>query len=428
MTSRRLLFLLPFPPRLDATHGGGRAAAQRIAALAARHRVALLCLREPNELPVDETLRARCELVEEVIHPRLGTGRVQRLARGWRLATSLLRLTPLWVGDWANAAYRERLRALAAAWRPDLVHVEYHVMAQYLSALDGSDAIRVLTEYEPGMRAGPFLMQLPPLLRGVIHRWDRLAWRGFEPAMIRRVQAVVVFTHDDQEILKKLNLPTPIVRIPLGTAIPNRPLNPLGDSPLSLVFVGSFIHPPNVDAALRLVHEIFPAVRSRVPEVKLYIVGDQPPLALRQTANAHITITGRVPTIEPYLDRAALFIAPLRLGGGMRVKVLEALAAGKAIIASPLAAEGLALQAGRELVLAEDDWEFVDHISALLSDPKRRADLAAAARAWACAHLSWDQAVEAHEQLYESLLAKTGAGRVQLLPDRPGVRERHAAR
>jgi polysaccharide biosynthesis protein PslH len=108
--------------------------------------------------------------------------------------------------------------------------------------------------------------------------------------------------------------------------------------------------------------------------------------------------------LTPYLDRAALLVLPLRMGGGMRVKVLEALAHCKAVIASPLAIEGLDLQDGHEVKLAESDQEFSQAAIDLLREPELRAGLANRARAWACANLSWNNTVLAYEDLYDRLL------------------------
>jgi glycosyltransferase involved in cell wall biosynthesis len=121
-------------------------------------------------------------------------------------------------------------------------------------------------------------------------------------------------------------------------------------------------------------------------------------------AHATVVVTGRVPDVTPYLDRAALVVVPLRLGGGMRVKVLEALAAGKAVVASPLAAEGLSVVGGKHLVLAESDEQFSDAIVRLLAEPEGRVALATCARSWACANLAWEGPIAAYERLYQSLI------------------------
>jgi len=105
----------------------------------------------------------------------------------------------------------------------------------------------------------------------------------------------------------------------------------------------------------------------------------------------------------------ALVVVPLRLGGGMRAKVLEALAAGKAVVASSLAVEGLDLVDGEHVLLAETDQQFCDAIVQLLADPARRTALAAHAYAWAHAQLGWERSIAAYERLYESLMERLWA-------------------
>jgi glycosyltransferase involved in cell wall biosynthesis len=171
-----------------------------------------------------------------------------------------------------------------------------------------------------------------------------------------------------------------------------------------VLFVGGYRHPPNSDAALRLLRTIMPAARRQMPGLRLVLVGADPGAALLEAATSHDTVSGSVPTVTPYLDEASLLALPLRQGGGMRVKLLEALAAGKAIVASPLAAEGLDVRDGEELALAETDAEFSDRIVALAGDEQLRSRLGGGARAWAERHLSWDSRVSRYEELYRSLL------------------------
>jgi glycosyltransferase involved in cell wall biosynthesis len=181
------------------------------------------------------------------------------------------------------------------------------------------------------------------------------------------------------------------------------PLDPRGAEPASVLFVGSFVHPPNVDCALRLAWKIFPRVRELVPAASLRLVGSQaPPRVLALSGNG-ISVHPDVPDVRPYLDAAAVVAAPIRLGGGMRVKILEAIAYGKAVVASPVALEGLALRDGIEVVVAESDGDFVGAITTLLRDPQRRVALAQAARRWAELHLDADLRVDAFERLYDSL-------------------------
>lgn len=401
--SHRVLFLLPFAPRLDASHGGGRAIAQFVGLMAARHRVALLYLRAPGEPPLDESLRARCDASIEVWRSGPYGSGLRNASRLLRLfASSALQRRPMWAADWHVPAFGTRLREFAADWRPGIVQIEYHIMGQYLRALDACGAPRVLTEYEPGVAAALDKERMGSGPRRVACLVDRLAWERFERSVIERVNAVVVLTRRDRDALAAL-ASTRMVEAPLGAMVPEKPSDPMGTGQ-DILFVGNFLHPPNVDAAMRLAQSVFPRVRARFPSSTLSIVGDAPPAALRRAAGAGVTIAGRVPDLSAWMARAAVVAAPLRSGGGMRVKVLEALSYGKALVASPLAIEGLALSPGRQFALAVTDDEFADALCRLLEDPRERASLATRARDWACANLSWQPRIDAYERLWDSLV------------------------
>jgi polysaccharide biosynthesis protein PslH len=371
-----------------------------IGGLAQRHRVALLCLRGEDEAGIEPELRERCEIAEEL--PRRGRRRSknlrERVGKHLRTAESLLAFRPKWATWCALPAFEERLRALDAGWRPEVVQAEYHVMGQYLACVQGPR--RVLNQYEPGAHAARERWRSgnDHNLRGYL---EMRAWERYERAVARRADAVVVLTVRDREAMLPYSPSTPLVVIPLGIETPERPLDPAGQPPPSILFVGNFHHPPNGEAAVRLARSIFPRVRQRCPEAVLHLVGDAPP-GCPGMAGPGVVVTGRVPSIEPWLDRAAVVAAPLASGGGMRVKVLEALAAGKAVVASPLAAEGLD---GAPLLLAESDEDMAEAIAGLLEDRDRRVALAMNARGWAVAHLGWQRTVDAFEALYERLVS-----------------------
>jgi len=374
--------------------------AQLLTHLSTRHRIALVYLRAPIDPPLDPVLQERCELAEEVMRPNPGFS----LASGRARIRSLLRGWPLWVAGCSVAAFHSRVRVLAETWRPDIVNVDFHVMGQYLSSLDDCPAPRLLVQHEPGASAARDLWQSSRGIARAIRYFDMLAWERFERIIISQVQAIVVFTERDREALAHAPMPPPIRCIPPGTVLPKQPLNPRGEEPLKLLFVGNFRHPPNVDAAVRLISAIFPRVQAHIPGVCLHIVGDQPSPQIRELANETIVVTGRVPDVTPYLDRAAVVVVPLRMGGGMRVKVKEALAAGKAVVASRLAVEGLDVMDGEQILLAESNEQFVDTVVHLLNNPEQRVALATRASAWACANLGWEKSVVAYEALYERMI------------------------
>jgi len=396
---RRLLFLLPFPPRLDGTHGGSRVSASIIAALSAHHEIALLYLRGDDEASVDERIANRCAVVEEVKRGRPG-----RLGSAFRDAIAPLFGVPKWASSTWSPLMAAGVTRLARTFSPDVVHFEYHVMGQYAIALPKTAAARVLTEYEPGVMAA-HEHTAAGLRAWKLWSWiERRAWLKFERRVIARMDAVIAFTNRDREALLAQAGTTPVACIPFRLSLPpTAAADTLDSDAAMLLFVGNFVHPPNLDAAQRLLVGIFPGVRARVPGATLEIVGPNPPAQLRVRAGEGVHVTGHVPEVGPYLERATLVVVPIRQGGGMRVKLIESLAAGKAVVASPRAVDGLGVDDGVHVALADSDQQFVDVIVALLGDTDRRRRLGHAAREWARASqdpLPWTAQYEA---LYESL-------------------------
>jgi polysaccharide biosynthesis protein PslH len=391
---------------VNAAHGGGRIIGQFLAHIVDRYQVALVYLRSQDEPGPDAFFRERCALLQEVKRPLIGSDFWPRLLRGGRLVRGLGQRRPMWVADWSSKAYWQCVGAAARQFQPDIVQVEYQVMGQYLAGLNGYRAPRVIVVHEPGGRAAPYLGNLPPIADNIINGMEKRSWPRYETAVFRQAQAIIVFTEADRQAIKKTAGQTPVHIIRPGFTIPQRPLNPVGSSPPNLLFIGNFMHPPNVEAAITLIQSILPAVRANHPDVAVTIIGDRPPPEVQKMAGENVTIAGYVPNVTPYLDQAALFVAPLRSGGGIRIKLLEALAAGKAVVATPLAAEGLDLIDGEQICLAEGDEQLAGQIVDLLACPEKRAALGSRARDWACTHLGWGESIKRYEAFYAKLLEK----------------------
>lgn len=403
MSPLRILVLLPFAPTLDATHGGGRSTARLISGLAERHRVVALCLRRDGDPPADERLRSQCELLEEFRQrPTAGTA-AALTARRARLSAALLRGRPMWVADSDVSALRARLGALAREWKPDVVQAEFHVMAQYLDAVPAG-VVRVVTEHEIGTDAAADLSGRHRGPTSLLFRLDAVAWKGYERRVLNRADAAVVFSRIDSERLAALFNVTRIAIVPLGTNVPGSPLDPGGTEAAAIVFVGNYMHPPNVEAALVLMRHIFPRVRAQRPDAKLYVVGASATRAMQQSAGEGVVVTGAVADVNVYLDRAAAVCVPVRSGGGVRVKVLDALAAGKAVVASRRAVIGVDVRDRGDVLLAETDDEFAARLLEVIQDDLLRVRLAAGARALAERTFGWERTIAAYEALYHELL------------------------
>ena len=184
-----------------------------------------------------------------------------------------------------------------------------------------------------------------------------------------------------------------------------------------IVFVGRMDYHANVDAVRWFCGHIFPRIRRARPDVVLQIVGGHPTGAVRRLASSgSIEVTGLVSDIRPYLAAASVVVVPLRIGGGTRLKILEALAMGKAVISTALGAEGLEAVGGRDLLIANPPAEFAEQVLAVLSDAEV---LGAAGRRLAVDKYDWDRIVRDLERVYETCLAPAGmvSQRAVLLAD-----------
>lgn len=329
----------------------------------------------------------------------------------------------MWAADVRCSAYFDALRRVNASWAPELVQVELRVMAQYLGALEGNPAPRVLVEHDPGGEAARDLWRASYGRERVTNYLDMWAWRRFVHKTTPLVDAIVVFTQRDLSLVAPTSRGKLLVTISPGFDLPDRALDPRGAGDANVLFVGSYVHPPNVDAAVWLAGSIFPQVKSDHAHAVLYLVGDGPPARLRKFESESVIVTGRVDSVEPYLDQAAVVAAPLRLGGGMRVKVLEALSAGKAVVASTRALEGLTVVDGQHVLVADREDEFVFGISQLLENREMRLALGAEGRRWAVENLSWESRLQSFERLYDRLLGRRSLGETQALkiPEEPAL-------
>ncbi len=181
--------------------------------------------------------------------------------------------------------------------------------------------------------------------------------------------AVVVITEEDRVVLKGNEVRARLFKIPIIVPIRVRPSVARARE---LLFVGGFDHPPNADGLLWFVREIWPGVKAEVPEARLTVVGSNPTtdvLGLKQING--IDVIGYVQETAPYLDRAAISIAPLRYGGGMKGKVCEALASGLPVVTTSFGAQGLNAIDGEHLMIADDPEQFAECVVRLLRDEDR---------------------------------------------------------
>jgi glycosyltransferase involved in cell wall biosynthesis len=219
------------------------------------------------------------------------------------------------------------------------------------------------------------------------------AWKmaDYETRTLRRFQHVIAVSDHDRNAMLSLSSGCPITVVPTGVdteqyrVVPSAPGNP----PL-IVFTGSMDWEPNVDAVEYFCQEIWPEIVSAFPDTRFQIVGRSPHARVQRLASASVEVTGTVPSVADYLRSATVVIVPLRIGGGTRLKIFEAMAMGKALVSTTIGAEGLDVTSGRNVLIADDAQSFATSILKLLRDPQLRKAYEGEAAALA-ARYDWSQ-------------------------------------
>ncbi len=243
-----------------------------------------------------------------------------------------------------------------------------------------------------------------PLTRTAL-RLRRLAARHFERRIYLGFDRVLLNAAPDERALRALAPRLPTAVIPQGVDLPPVPI-PLDQRPRSaLVFVGNFAYRPNLDAARRLVAEILPRVRERVPGATLALVGADPPPSLRRLHGDGVEVTGTVPDVLPWLGRARAFVSPITVGAGMKNKVLEAMAAGTPVVATPVSCDGIDLRDGEHALLATAPGELAEAAVRVLTDGSLADALARSARKLVEQRYGWPSVIGRWEALYAELVA-----------------------
>jgi sugar transferase (PEP-CTERM/EpsH1 system associated) len=294
----------------------------------------------------------------------------------------------IWVGGWDMLVYTARLSGIP-------------VVADVID--DGG--LEYAREVLWARRPLPFLLALKRLVNAV--RWER----RFFPHATRCLYVSEV----DARWARRLMHGLPVAVVENGVdADVFRPLGEAEEFP-SLVFEGNQGFPPNADAAAYLARTILPLVRMSFPECRLFIVGRDPDPRTLALASAHVVVTGRVDDVRPYLDRASLFVCPMRMGAGIKNKILQAWAMAKPVVATPVAAGGLRIRSGENIVVAGSASAFAREVVRLLDDPIRRRDLGKLARETVLAHYTWEQQAAALED-YLSAASRTAARTTHAAP------------
>jgi polysaccharide biosynthesis protein PslH len=377
---RRILFIapsLPYPPQW----GAATRNFQLLRHLARHDEVSLLTFVHPGGAANVEAMR---EVVQNV-----HTVPVTRAARDLkRPAQALAMVTPTTYQHLKvrSLALQRRISALVASGTIDVVQVESSQMAGFHF---GAGARLVLDEHniEHELLGRMAAVERSPLRRAY-NRLEEHKFRRAELGSWRRFDGLV-FTSDREREIAAGATPRPSAVVPNGVDLDFYRPTQVPEGSNDILFTGIQSYRPNHDAAMHFAREVLPLVRMEVPGARFRIVGQRPSEDLRRLAGPDIDVTGWVDDLRPHFERAAVVVAPLRMGGGTRLKILEAFAAGRPVVSTPIGCEGLQVRDGEHLLVSDRPDVFARHVVRLLEDRRLGRQLAAAARRLAEREYGW---------------------------------------
>ena len=311
---------------------------------------------------------------------------------------------PYFLAKCHRPRFRSTVRELAARKPFDLMFCDFLHTAAPL--LDLTFRPRIVFEHnvEFLLRKRKWEVEENPLRKVVLGaEWKKT--RTIEAKVCRFFNHIIAVSGQDQQTLaSEFGIKNVSV---LPTGVDTDFFRPLDERPQPgrLVFVGSMDWDPNEDGILWLLREVYPRIRQAVPDASLSVVGRNPSLHLRAVAAKEpgVEITGWVPDVRPHLSRAAVVLVPLRVGGGTRIKIPEAMAMGKAVVSTPVGAEGLPFCDGREIRIAEQPEEFAQAVIELLRNAPLRNSIGRLALKEIASRYSWDVVVDKLETILEQV-------------------------
>jgi glycosyltransferase involved in cell wall biosynthesis len=375
--------------------------------LAQRHEVTLVSfVRSAAEAAAARELEGLCRAVYSVPIRR---SRVRDI--GYLLASFWSARPFLMLRD-ESRAMRRMLRDLLAREQFDLAHADQLNMAPFAHAtglpvvLDQHNAVWTIFQrmaaQERGVRR--LLLEL---------EWRRL--KHYEGRVCRASAAVMTVSEEDRAALEAAGAPQNMLIIPIAVDVAGiQPVQRLPNAQ-GILSMATMYWPPNIDGVLWFAREVLPLIRRDEPDAPFYIVGARPPDEVRAlTLDATVEVTGYVDDPTPFLQSSALMIVPLRAGGGMRVKILEALARGIPVVSTSIGAEGIDVTAGEHLLVADEPADFAAAVVRLLRDRAFADQLATHGRRHALARYDWRAVCPAIEPVYRQALAAVGRGQPAL--------------
>jgi sugar transferase (PEP-CTERM/EpsH1 system associated) len=388
---------LPYPP----TSGKRIRTLNLTLRLARRHRLTYVCHRNADAEEAQQAADFFAEhgiepvIVERVVPPKSGPRFYLRLA------ANLLSPLPYSVATHKSQRMRQTLADIARTQRVDVWHCEWTPYAEALRGIAASRRVIMAHNVESIIWQRYHETETNPLRRWYIGRqWRK--FQRFERRVLGEVERTIAVSDTDAQRLRDDFGVARVDVVENGVDTAYFQPQARRRDPRRLLFLGSLDWRPNLDGVSLLLERVFPAVRAAEPSATLCLVGRNPPEALRRQAGAMpgVELHANVPDVRPYLADCGMLVVPLRIGGGSRLKILEALASGTPVVSTRIGAEGLHLEPGQDLTVVDDIDDLVTAILSGIRHPDVLQAESERGREKVLEHYDWERLAERLEQVW----------------------------
>lgn len=363
--------------------------------LSARHDVTLLSYASPEERDGVTGLATQMSVKAVEIAPMSPIGK--RVAQALTIASS----RAYHCREVHSLKMQEAIDDVCSAQKFDVIQLESSFLCTFRFPRDARLVIDEHNiEYELFQRTYEGERSLP---RRVFNRIEYARFRRFEEACWERADACVVTSEREVEPVRTCAPDTPVAVVPNAVDLDYFAPSNAPAEPHTVIFNGTLNYRPNLDGARYLIEDIWPVVLDRYPDATLTLTGNNDGVDTRSLARPGVRLLGQVPDIRPYVSGAAVVAVPIRIGGGTRFKVLEALAMGKSIVSTAVGCEGVAVRDGEHLLIADDARAFASRIVEAFENPALCGALGQAGRRLVEQRYSWSLAGAGLESLYRRI-------------------------
>lgn len=394
----KVLILMPYTP-VPANFGGAMRIYYLLKSLAGNHKVTVLAFGNPGRANLMEEEFGY--LVDDIhIVPEPWSRKYKRFGQVYSIFSSQSYSNICCYSD----KMQEKIDELLSDREYDVVHCEFPCMEQY----DFKNGVKKVldahnVEYENFRR-------MWKKCRSPIKKWYYK--KEYEKVYLEEIRAlsnqdlILATSKNDIEIIKRDVNDKPARAVPNG--VDTSFFRPKGSDPepYSIVFTGMMGYTPNSDGMLWFLDEIFPIVLEKIPQAKVYIVGNRPPESLKKRQSDNVIVTGFVDDVRPYVWKSNVFVVPLRMGSGTRLKVVEALAMKKPVVSTTIGCEGINVEHDRSILIEDSPEKFASYVVELLKNKKLRDRLTEEGYELVTSEYDWSVVGEKMLEAYESLLKK----------------------